>query len=245
MTRAIKGLRPAGLPVVMCCLMAFGVDVAQAEPGAAWIVNGSPITNALKVQGQASLVGNHGIVLVKIGLSTVEILCTTLEFAHALLEESGSGKGKIGVKGCVTKLNGKEATACLPHSPGSPEGTIITNSGTGLIVLHSTSGGHVLLHSVKGGNVDLVVLLPEAGGAFVTLQFGTGGCSIGNNIEITGTLFVKDSQEEGLVDKVTHEVEEGPLTKLLFGANPMKIDGKLKVFLGGPHAGMTVSGIAN
>jgi hypothetical protein len=226
---------------LVASLMAVSAATTQAEPGAHWNVNGSPITNALKVQGQGAIENNHGILLTKVGLSKVEILCTSGQEVDALLEELGGGKGKIRVEGCVTKLNGSIASACVPHSPGAVNGTIETNTVDALIKLHTTA---------VGSKVDLVELLPSTGTAFVTLVLGKAApekneCAIGEKFDISGKAFVKDCQEEGLVEKVTHLIEEGPLTALLFGANPAKIDGSATLSLAGPHAGMTVSGTAN
>lgn len=205
--------------------MVVSLTAAKAE-GAEWRVNGVKITNALDVEGQAELDSPNVILLTKVGLSKIEISCTALKFTpHALLEESGSGKGRGGVEGCITKLNGTVAKACTPKSPGAPSGFVETNLVKAQIVGEST-----------------VELKPETGSTFVTLELGAS-CAIGNKIEITGKIFVIDCKNEGSVDLLIHLVEVGPSSSILFGANPATIDGSANVFLIGAHKGMKVSGV--
>ena len=212
-------------------LLALSATMAQAEPGAFWEVNGSHITGSLSVEG-GGVIENTGILLTKIGTSKVEISCPTIKAVNLVLKESGSGSGKGHLEECTTKLNGTLASRCTPKSPGAPAGLVETNALDGLIVLHEPS---------PGTRVDLLELLPTAGTAFVTLELGAL-CAIGNKFDITGKAFVKDCQGEGLVNKVEHLVEEGPLSALLFGGNAATIDGSAFVFLNGAHAGLTFSG---
>jgi hypothetical protein len=54
---------------------------------------------------------------------------------------------------------------------------------------------------------------------------------------------LKDCTNEGLVDKVEHLVEEGPLTKLFFGSNAAHVlAGSAWAYLAGAHEGMTFAG---
>jgi hypothetical protein len=77
----------------------------------------------------------------------------------------------------------------------------------------------------------------------LTLELGAL-CAVGNKFDITGKFFFKDCKDDGLVDKVEHLFEEGPLSALLLGTNPMTIDGSFWMFLVGAHEGMTFAGHA-
>ena len=230
-----------GLFALVLGVMAFGTTAAQAEPGAFWKVNGTQISSTLLPEVKAEIDGPHGILLTKVGLSKVEILCTTIGFNTAKLHELGRATGKITFTGCITKLNGTTAAACVPHSPGAANGTITTNALDGLLKLHTLEGG---------AKDDLLELLPESGTVFVTIVLGKAApekneCAIGEKFDITGPAFLKDCQNEGLVEKVTHLFEEGPLTALKFGANAATIDGSAFASLVGAHVGMKWSGWPN
>jgi hypothetical protein len=221
-------------------VMAFGATAAHALPGSHWNISGKETTVALKAQIDASLENNHGILLTKVGLTTVEILCTTIKFVNAFLSTTGSATGKIHFEGCVFKGNGSVLPPCKPHSPGALEGLIETNTLKALIVLHTPSGGTA---------EPVVELVPAAGAGtpFVTIVNGKevgSECAILTKADITGTQFLKDCQKEGTVEKVTHLVEEEKtLSKLLYGGNKATLDGSATVFLTGAHVGMKFSGI--
>lgn len=245
MKKALRASRLIGLLVLVLSLMGISATAAQAEVGAHWNINKAEYKTGLTVEVGTKLVGSFGTLLTKVGLTKVEILCTTLSFKDALLKVLGGASGKIHFEGCITKLNGGAAAgACKPHSPGATEGLIETNLLDGLIKLHTPE---------VGGKVDLLELLPTKVGEttppFVTIVMGKevgSECSIGAKFDITGPAFLKDSKGEGLVELKEHEVEEGPLTKLLFGANAATIDGKALASLSDTeHKGMTFSGIAN
>jgi hypothetical protein len=123
----------------------------------------------------------------------------------------------------------------VPRSPGASFGLVETNALDGLIKLHT---------KVSGTKADLFQLLPVSGAVLVTLELGAS-CAIGNKIDITGLLFLKDSFEAGLKESFSHVVEEGPLTALKFGANPLKVDGQAIVSLAGFHLTQNFSGIAS
>jgi hypothetical protein len=237
MRKAFKASRLIGLLALLAGFMAVSATAAQAETNAFWLVNGVKLASGLNPTINAKS-ETEGILLTKVGLSKVEILCTEIKFVGATLGLNGGAKGKIHFQsptGCITKLNGTEASACKPKSPGASLGLIETNALTGLIVLHTLE---------NGTKDELVELKPEeAGKPFATLELGAS-CAIGTKFDITGTFFIKDCKGEGLVDKVEHLFEEGPLSKLLFGANPMTIDGSSFMFLTGAHAGMTFAGHA-
>lgn len=109
----------------------------------------------------------------------------------------------------------------------------------------NTLRAFIKLHEGKG---DLVEVAPDSGEVFVLIYMGkeTGSeCAIGACFPVTGKFFVKDFQNELLVEKEVHLIAEGPLSALLFGGNAATIDGSATVVLAGAHKGRTYSGIAN
>jgi hypothetical protein len=238
MRHALRTSRLVGLLTLVMGMTALGGTAAQAEPGAFWKVNNSQIPSNLLPELQATIEGPHGILLTKVGLSKVEILCTTIGLKAAKLHELGRITGKAHFSGCITKLNGTTANACVPHSPGAANGLIETNALHGLLKLHKLADGKI---------DDIIEVLPEGGLLFVTLVLGKAApekneCAIGEKFDITGHAYLKDCQDELLKEKVEHLLEEGPLTLLLFGANPATIDGTAFVSLAGVHKGLTWSG---
>jgi hypothetical protein len=219
-------------------VMAFGATAAHAEPKSHWNINGAATTVALKAQFQATLENNHGILLTKVGLTTIEKLCTSIKFVNMVLGLTGSATGKIHLDGCVFKANGVVQSVCKPHSPGAAEGLIETNTLNALIVLHTPTGGLP---------EPVMEVVPASGTVFVTVVFGKevgSECAILTKADITGKLFLKDCQKELAIEKITHLFEEEKvLSKLLFGGNKMTLDGSVNVVLAGAHAGLKYSGI--
>jgi hypothetical protein len=226
---------------VMFGVTALGATVAHAEAGSHWNINGKGTTAELKAQLQATLENNHGILLTKVGLSTVEILCTSLKFVNTFLSTTGSATGKIHFEGCVFKGNGSILFPCKPHSPGAVEGLIETDALKALIVLHTPGGGAA---------EPVVELAPASGVRFATLVLGKevgSECAIVfAKAEITGKLILKDCQKEGTVEKVTHLAEEEKTLSalLFFGNNKATLDGSANVSLTGAHTGFKFSDIA-
>jgi hypothetical protein len=221
-------------------LMALSASAAQGEPGAHWKINTVPVTDELNVQIQSSMENVHIILLTKVGLSKVEILCPKIKLVDMLLKTLGRLLGKIHYEECITKLNGSTANACVPHSPGAANGLWETEFIDGLIKLHEVS---------PGNKVDLIEWLDDEKPVFATLILGKGSpekneCAIGEKFNLNGNFFWKDCQNELLNEKVTHLFEEGPLSAMTFGANPMTMDGSWNVSLIGLHAGMKWSGIS-
>jgi len=234
MARAFKATRLIGLLALLAGFMAFSATAALAEPGAYWEVGGTqikngtllPEINARKDSAQIKL-------LTKSGLSTVKFDCTDIRFSSGLLHELGRFTGKIHFSGCETWIKGVLKVECTPHSPGAVEGLIETEPLEGLLKLHKPAAG---------GTEDVLEVLPvNAGMIFVTLELGSGKCPI-NGANITGTLFLKDCKNLLLANELEHLLEEHPLTKLLFGSNPMTIDGSFWTFLEGAHKGQLWSG---
>ena len=232
MRKVLRFPKPMVLVALVLGVMAFGTTIAQAETGAHWNVNGSEFKSELKAELKAT--GGHYSFLWKVGLAHVEVLCIHLGWVAAAMAISGGLAAIILLESCDAKINGKTAAACVPHSPGAANGTIRTNALRGLIKLHEKK-------------VDLLELVPESGEVLVTLVLGApekNECAIGEKFDLTGKMFLKDSQEEGLTEKVSHELETGPLTALKIGANTATVGGKFVVTLAGAHTGMKWSGIA-
>jgi hypothetical protein len=233
MAHALKPWRLVSILALSVGLLTISATAARAETGAYWeigltkeIKNFSPELNA-----EAEF---HSVLLTKVGLAKVEISCIWIRLPFMEPREVGGVTGRIHYEGCTTKLNGNAANACVPHSPGATNGLIETNVLKGLIRLHT-------------GGVPLLEILPQFGESFVTLVLGKAApekneCAIGEKFDIKGKAFVEDAQGEGAVNKITHLVEEGPLSALLFGANPATIDGSARVFLRGEFEGDPWSG---
>jgi len=233
----------AGLCVAAALsVMAFAAASAQAEEGSHWNVSGSAISDALVTAGvvpQATLENNHGELLGKALGKPLKILCTAVAFVGArLLLEGGSG-GKVRFTGCrITTLEGGALVvlpACEPHT-GTELGVVETVALKDLIVLHEGAEGYDRLEPVTGTK-------------FVNISTSSK-CAFGENIPIiteTGKGFVfKDCNLEGRVEKVTHLVSEGPLTKLWVISKTEEhestIDGSANVILVGAHEGLKWSG---
>jgi hypothetical protein len=232
MAHAFKPSRLVRLIALFASLMAIGTTAAQAETGAYWEIGLTKEIKNFKPEVDATIDGIHIVLLTKVGLSKVEVDCTATRLSGTSLEKFGGFRGRIHYENCSTKLNGVTAGACKPHSPGSLEGLIETNLLDGLIVLHT-------------GGVALLELLPLFGGPFVTVVMGKelgSECAIGSKFDITGKAFVKDGANEGSVNKLEHLVQEGPLSKLLFGGNAATIDGSAWVALVGEFLGSKWSG---
>jgi len=229
MRRAFKAPGLLGLLTLALGLTVFSAATAQAELGAYWEVGGtkliSPITLLPEIQAQKDSV--HINFLTKSGFNTVEILCTEIKIKAGLLHLLGRLTGKIHLEGCITKKNGVEEAACKPKTPGANLGLIETEKLEGLLKLHTLSP------TVKD---DVLQLLPEnAKNVYLPLELGAT-CAFGNKVDVTGTLFLKDGQNKLLSEEVKHLFEEfPPLTKLLFGANPMTMDGSFWTLLEGDH----------
>jgi hypothetical protein len=237
MKKAFKASRLIGLLALALGLMAFSATAAQAEPLAYWEVEGTKIegTSTLLPTVQAKNDTTHSTLLTTVNGQPVEILCGPIKFVGAKLHTLGRATGKIHYDKCTTLVNHVAAARCTPKSPGATLGLIETGALEGLIKLHELAGG---------AKDDLVKLSPVTGLTFVTLELGPL-CAIGEKFDITGHAYLKDCSNEGLVNKVEHLFEEGPLTELFFGGNKATIDGSAWGFLEGAHVGMKFSGHPN
>jgi hypothetical protein len=234
MSHPFKASRLIGLLAVALGLMAFSATAAQAEPLAYWEVEGTKIegTSTLLPTVQAKNDTTHSTLLTKVNGQPINVLCGPIKFVGAKLHTLGRATGKIHYEGCTIEFDHVLATRCKPHSPGAAAGLIETGALEGLSKLHSS------------GTIDLVKLSPVTGLTFVTLELGAL-CAVAERVDITGHVYLKECSNEGLVNKVEHLFEEGPLTELFFWGNPATIDGSAWGFLEGAHVGMKFSGHPN
>lgn len=238
MIRPRIGFKILGMCSMLAGVTAFSSGAAQAEIGASWMVNGANVTDTLLPTVQVGEIENKtGSLLVKISGASVTFLCTGAELIGAKLELNGSVASTVKAKvtGCITFLNGTLSGPCKPKSEGQPLGSIISNEGKGLSVLHEGKG--------------LLKVEPKlAGGSFAVIRFDPEAeCSLPEQIPVKGVITVRDSQGEEQVEKVSHLVEQGPLTHLFVisdtAEHAASIDGSATVGLGGAHSGLKFSGL--
>jgi hypothetical protein len=243
-----------GLCAVVLGVMAFSAGAAQAEPKSVWLiltlnekkeVTGLKTGAELPAEVQGSLENNDGSLLSKIVGIKVKFLCTNATLVGVKLE--GEGKltegGKVKFTGCATYLNEELAPECETHSAGQPVGTILSNEGKGLLVLHTfkidevkNAKGEIEKIELKEGVTRIEPKTPET---FVTLTLGAA-CPIGNNVPIIGKLYVKDCEGKVEEHRVIHLIEELKALTTLWtisktAEHVATIDGSALVFLTGPH----------
>lgn len=234
-----------GLCAVVLGVMAFSASAAQAEAGASWLIlmaNGEVLTGAqLPATIEGEIENSDASLLTEILKIPTKILCTAGTLTSAELIGTGSVKkgAKVKFTGCKTFLKG-EATAnelCLPHTKGTAGGTVETNAGHALIVLHTLEGGT---------KDELVEILPDEGETFATLEMNEA-CPIGEKVPIKGKFVVKDCEGKFLEHLVKHLIIEGPLTHLFAISDTAEhkstIDGSAWIFLSGAHAGLKWGGM--
>ena len=208
------GLKLFSLCVLALGLVAFSATAAQAE--GTWMVKGVNLTTT----GQnRELVGKldepDGTLLSILGLNKVDFLCTAGELLNAKLEPAGaiseaSKNAKVDFSGCKTFINGVEAKACQPKATGKAAGTIETEEGYALLILHKLENG------TKHG---VTVITPKVGTVFAVIHMGEA-CSIGEEVKVFGTLALHDvgvtlEKDEIEVERANHLVSEfAPLTEL-------------------------------
>jgi len=234
---AFKALAACGL---VLGLVALSTGTGQAEKGAHWMVNGETLSPSLLPEVAIFGIESSDMSLsAKVGISKIEILCQKAQFVGAKLESEGTitSGNKTVFKECVTKINEKISPSCVPHSPGDPNGTFASAGLKGSIVLHEPKAGE---------KTTLILFEPASGTEFGTIVLGTEGeseCSAAEKCVIAGVSTVKDSKNEFGVERVTHTVEQGPLSSLTFGGNPATIAGSAQLGLVGTHTGLAWSAI--
>jgi hypothetical protein len=248
MIRARLKLRALGLCALALGLMTFAAGATRAETGAKWnVVNTKGELVEVKAGGLLPTIGLTEVeagetLLTEVSKIKVEKRCTGYELIGAKLE----GEGKVGngakarFTGCKLFLKGVETKACTPHSPGSPEGTLESSNGKGLLVLHK----------LASGVLDPIVRVePVVGELFMTVILGKEGeseCAIGEKIPIIGKFTIKDSQNELTTEKAVHLVSEGLLTEVWLisktAEHVIRFDGSAIGELAGEHKGLKASG---
>jgi len=241
MIRSNLRLKALGLCAMVLGLMAFSASGAQAEPESRWMINGANVEGAsplLATIDIAEIENKSAALLTIIGGTKVDFLCISAKLIGAKLENEGkvTNGGKVKFTGCITLLGGlseKPSVPCVPKAGGQPFGTIESNAGKGLLVLHEGK--------------PLTRIEPSvAGGPFATLEFGEE-CSLPEKVPVFGKLFLKDCKDEGKVELVKHLIEQGPLTHLFVISDTVEhaanIDGSAFVQLEGAHSGLKFSGL--
>jgi hypothetical protein len=207
-----------GLCAVVFGLMAFSTAAAQAEVGAKWLIlnslgelkEGSTLHAAVGLESDTVVILHSEILKIKALFE-----CSSLRTENAkLLAEGSIGESAGNVKGsrivfskCITKLNGVTNTECEPKDAVTGAGTIRTNPGHALLVLHKLESGEI---------DDLLLVLPDTGETFATLELGIG-CSIGTKVPVIGHVTLKDCLGNAgfLKHEIKHLVEVfTPLTTL-------------------------------
>lgn len=238
MIRSRLGLKALVLSGLFLGLMAFGAGSAQAEAGAKWLVNKVDV-GSLAPQLVIKEIENStaSLAFTTKGGTNVLILCTTAAFGGTnggkLIASGGISLGDVTFTGCTTLLNEAAAPKCVPHSPGKVGGTVLSENGTGLIVLDK----------VGETNFELVKITPDVGTVFAKIELGES-CAIGELVEVAGELWIKDQggNAGALAEAKEHLILEA-LNKLTALGQPAKIIGSAVVELGGVHKGLTWSGI--
>jgi hypothetical protein len=228
---------------------AFGVmavSASGAQAAANWLIlmsNGEVLTGAqLPATIQGELENNKGALHTKILGLNIEIRCTAGTLIGA--ELIGEGKVKAGARvqftGCKTYELGTEnliEEECEPFSPGTAAGTVRTEAGHAVIVLHELTGG------VKD---ELTQIIPDVGTKFAEIEYGPN-CVLPEKVPVFGQLFLKDCEGKFLVHQVKHLVEQGPLTSLYVITDTAEhlqtsVVGSAWVFLSGVHSGLSWAG---
>ena len=245
--RTRLGLKVLGLSALVMGVMAIGTaGVAQAEVGACWgYLTGGELKcfdNTLEAKPLLAIENNTATLL--ISNVNLEVLCTTAD-----LVGTGTGGrlaangtillGKVQFGGCVslsktptlTKLN-----SCTPNDPVAGLGKIVTENGSGLIVLH---------------NGEPVVLLTAHTLTLAKIFLGEE-CSVAEELIVGGDLTLQDApgtrlNHEGVSKTLTskqwaelhapsHLIQEhSTLHGMHVGVNTALIHGTAVVTLEAPH----------
>jgi len=200
-------------------LTAFAAASAQAKPE--WMVGGTNVTSELKVElgveieplGAAKEV--HVVLLSEALGKQVAILCGTAAAKNEVLLAGGVADGEVSFSNCTTSLDGALSPPCKPAEP-------ILATGQLLIVLHA--------------GVAYTLAEPKTGSTrFTTIEFGEE-CAIGEEIEVTGKLWLEDCLLEPEKENTVHLVQEGKaaaaaLGGLFFGVHTASLDGSANIRL--------------
>jgi len=179
--------------------MAFVTSSAQAEVGARWMVHKENIepgkASATVVKAKIEN-GTASLLTTILGIPT-KILCTEGTLVGVSLENEGAltKGGKVKFSNCATYLEGSEfaSAACLPETAGVND-IIETNGGVGLLVLIGPVG-------------ETLIKAAEAGKPLAVVESSVE-CAVGQKINITGELIVKDCGTGKVTEeKAVHLIE--------------------------------------
>ena len=233
------GLKTLGICLVAALgLMAFSAAGAQAE----WLINGAKIPAGLNAQING-VIDVQPILHTTFGGSKILIECKEFKVAEGVVVSGAEVKGKGEFTVCTTFINGVANANCKPAEP------IVANAKV-LPRLHKPTG-----HAEE---LTYALFEPREGESFTILKFKEP-CILPEEVKITGHSTQRDCQNEMLVEKVTHLLEEVNLNLnkglkefpvgsgqfpegLFFGNNPATISGSFNWSLIGAHLGMKWSG---
>jgi hypothetical protein len=244
-----------GLKVLVIGVMAISASAAQAEASGEWLLGGNMLSNytaGLEPEIASELENAMSALLTEILGKTVRFLCTTATLSGVKMQTGGLLKpgGKARLTGCKTflgKLNAKEevieeseSAVCEPFTINAKKekekGVVETGPLKGLLALNAAKETETLVE-------------PEVvGGTFVTMHFSET-CAVGEEVPVSGKLYLKDCNKEGLVDKTSHLLEEDTTLSQLWVISDTaehlrtKLDGSAIVKLAAaPHTNMTFAG---
>jgi hypothetical protein len=233
-----------GLCAVVVGMMAMSASAAQGAT-LSWLILNSTHTTATNLL--AKLVGEkdseHLVLLTKLLGLMVSITCTNFELINTYIEpvEKIQNNAQVKFTGCTAREGDTLGTAfpnCEVSSAGQPIGTILTEKGHGLLVLHKLTGG---------GEEVLTELLPDVvGGPFAIILIKN--CVLPESNPVKGALFLKDCEGFATTHKVKHLVIQGPLTSLFVGADTAEhletsLRGSAWIKLGQTPAGVNHTGL--
>jgi hypothetical protein len=166
--------------------------------------------------------------------------CKNLAAESFKLKANGStSSGKVKFSECAVYLNGVIAPACQPKDPVGGAGTVITKSLHGLIILRKLA---------IGTKDELVLLLPDVGEIWWTIEMGAE-CAVGAKVNLVGPhLVLKDCENLFKNHLVKHLLEEGPFTELWLISKTeehrVNVSGSAWAWLEGAHTGLKFGGEA-
>ena len=232
------GVKVLGLCMLVASAIAFGaVGAAQAETGACWGYKSGTeskcFSTSLEPKVSIELEGSAGTFL--LANTNLEVKCTNAAFIEGgELSSNGSVLlGRLEFTGCLSYSripSLKELAFCTPEDPVSGLGTIRTEKGKGLMVLHSGK--------------PVVTLEPDTGANLAIIHLGTL-CAAAEEILVEGKLVLQDTggQTSFEEEKETHALQEFTSLQLMHvGGNKATIDTTAKVSLSGSHIGLKWSG---
>ncbi len=235
MNRSRSRLKALGLCVIAMGLVVINAGGAQAESGANWMLNGSNVTFSLSPSVAIFLPFLSASLATKIAGAGVKYECGGAELAGTKLETEGklTSGGKVKFVSCKTFLNGSLSAICQPHSAGQAPGTILTNAGKGLMVLH--------------GGEPVILVEPSSSSAFVTILHGEE-CSLPESVPVMGKLVVEDVFGLGDKEETEHWLTPlGVLSNLFVISNTAEhsatASGTAIARLSGSHVGNKWSGL--